>query len=380
MRILIVDDEDANLAALTSLLGRTGYTNIWTSHDPTRAVARFDEIGPDLLLLDLHMPVMDGFQVLHALRHRISGDDYLPVLVLTGDLDDSVRLQALAAGARDFLTKPFDFTEVLLRMRNLLEARDLHQRLRQQNEHLEVRVRERTADLERAQGQIVSRLALAAEFRDDATGEHAARVGRMSALIAAALDRPADEVDLIRQAATLHDIGKIGIPDAILLKPLGLTNAEFAVMKSHVEIGSRILSGGGFPLLDMAQTIAATHHERWDGAGYRGLAGEAIPLVGRIVAVADAFDVLTSHRPYKAALPVQDAVERILRDRGRHFDPLVVDAFERVISHTEHRPSPRPATDADAPGYSAGTWSRTEVPFATSLSTVTKPPDCWTNP
>jgi putative two-component system response regulator len=330
--ILVVDDEEANLDAVRRVLGRGGYKRVYTVQDPARALAGFDAVSPDLLLLDLHMPGMDGFKVLELLQGRLDADGYLPVLVLTGDLDESVKLHALAAGARDFLTKPFEATEILLRIRNLLEVRMLHLRLRRENERLEERVRERTADLAHARDEILARLALAAEFRDDETGHHAQRVGELSARIAEALGRPAEEVALIRQAAPLHDIGKIGIPDAVLLKPDSLNPHEVAVMRAHVEIGARILSGGGFPLLTLAEEIALHHHERWDGRGYRGLAGEAIPLSGRIVAVADAFDALTNRRPYKQALTETEAMVLIVEDRTRHFDPAVVDALVGVLA------------------------------------------------
>jgi putative two-component system response regulator len=333
--ILVVDDEEANLLAVRRVLQRGGYSRVFMEHDPEAVLARFGELRPDLLLLDLHMPGLDGFGVLDALRGPLARDGYLPVLVLTGDLDETVRVRALAGGARDFVTKPFEATEILLRIRNLLEARVLHLHLREQNLRLEERVRERTADLAHARDEILARLALAAEFRDDATGHHAQRVGELSALIARRMGCPPEQVTLLRQAAPLHDIGKIGIPDAILLKHGTLTPSEWATMRSHVDIGARILSGESFPLLDLAREIAQTHHERWDGGGYCGLTGAEIPLSGRIVAVADAFDALTSERPYKEALSAGAALERIVRDRGRHFDPEAVDALGAVVASGE---------------------------------------------
>lgn len=362
--ILVVDDEDANLTAVRRVLVRGGYRRVHTLQDPRQALASFDEVRPDLLLLDLHMPVMDGFDVLEALRPRLEADGYLPVLVLTGDLDESVKIHALAAGARDFVTKPFEATEILLRIRNLLEARMLHLRLRQENERLEERVRRRTADLAMTRDEILVRLARAAEFRDDETGHHAQRVGELSARIAQELGRPPEEVAILRQAAPLHDIGKIGIPDAILLKPDTLTDDEVAVMRTHVEIGARILSGGRFPVLIVAEEIALTHHERWDGMGYRGLTGDAIPLSGRIVAVADAYDALTHHRPYKPALPQGEALRRIGQDRGTHFDPAVVDALMAVVGprapsaapplHPRFPPSHSPVHAAPATAHCDG--------------------------
>lgn len=194
-------------------------------------------------------------------------------------------------------------------------------------EILEYKVRERTADLEEAQLEILERLALAAEFRDDETGLHTQRVGRTSAILARAIGLPEEQVDLIQQAAPLHDVGKLGIPDGILRKPGKLTAEEFEVMKTHTSIGAQILSGSRFPILQMAEEIALTHHERWDGTGYMGLAGERIPLSGRIVTLADVFDALTNDRIYRKAVPLEDALAEIELQRGRHFDPELTDAF-----------------------------------------------------
>jgi putative two-component system response regulator len=327
-RILVVDDEPPNVNALLRLLDRAGYRDVEGITDPREAMPRFKENPPDLVLLDLRMPHLDGFAILELLREEIPADQYLPVLVLTGDLSQEVRERALAVGARDFITKPFDLTEVLLRIKNLLEARVLHLQLKDHNRTLEQRVRERTRDLAAAQIEILHRLALAAEYRDDVTGRHAERVGALTSLLAERLGRDPSEVLLLRQAATLHDVGKIGVPDGILMKPGGLTPDEVRRMRTHVEIGERILSGSGYALLEMAAEIARFHHERWDGNGYQeGLQGEAIPLSGRLVAVADVFDSLTHMRPYKSAQPVEEAVSYIAEERGGHFDPAVVDAF-----------------------------------------------------
>ncbi|HEX7089833.1 MAG TPA: HD domain-containing phosphohydrolase [Longimicrobiales bacterium] len=331
-RFLLVDDEEPNLRLLERILERAGYTQYKSTTDPRDALPIFLEFEPDLVLLDLHMPHIDGFAVMDELRHRMPGGAHVPVLVLTGDVSPDVRRRALACGARDFLNKPFDVAEVLLRIKNLLEMRFLQLQLQRQNELLEQRVRERTRELEGARIEILERLARAAEFRDDTTGQHTQRVGRISALVARSLGLPAPQVDLIRRAAPLHDVGKIGIPDSILLRPGQLGEREFEVMRTHTYIGARILSGSRFPLLDVAATIALTHHERWDGTGYpKGLRGESIPMVGRIVAVADVFDALTHDRPYKAAWPVEDALAEIERQAGRQFDPQVVEAFLETL-------------------------------------------------
>jgi putative two-component system response regulator len=277
------------------------------------------------------MPHMDGLSVMDQLN-QIAEASYLPILMLTGDLSPEARREALSRGAKDFVNKPFNPDEVLLRIRTLLETRFLYLQIQSQNQMLEAKVRDRTRELESAQIEIIERLAKAAEFRDDTTGQHTERVGQMAALLARELGLPDAQVMLIRRAAPLHDVGKIGIPDAILLKLGKLTTAEFELVKTHTTIGARILSGSRFALLRLAEEIAFSHHEHWDGAGYAGLVGDRIPLVGRIVTVADVFDALTQKRPYKAAWPVEEAVAEIDRQRGRQFDPDVVDAFLRVIA------------------------------------------------
>ena len=312
------------------MLQRAGYERVELTSDPFQAVRLFDAHQPDLVLLDLHMPGLDGFGVMELLRPRLQPGDWLPILILTGDLEPEVRERALSAGARDFVTKPFDVGEVIQRIKNLLETRHLHLQLRSHADELEGKVRERTAQLAETQVEILRRLAVAAEYRDDATGEHSERVGATAALIALEMGMDAEEVELIRRAAPLHDVGKIGIPDAILMKPGPLTPAEFEIMKSHTEIGELILGSGSFPLMRTAREIVRTHHERWDGRGYMGKRGDEIPLTGRIVAVADAFDAITHLRPYKDALPLEEGLARVREDAGAHFDPMVVGAFLRV--------------------------------------------------
>lgn len=330
-RLLIIDDEDSALKALERMLRHGGYHSLALQKESARAVDTFRRFRPDLVLLDLHMPGMNGFQVMEALQPLIPEGEYVPFVVLTADLDPEVRARALSTGAKDFLAKPFEYNEVLLRIKNLLETRALYEQLREHNNLLEERVRARTKDLEETRAELLRHLAMAAEYRDDVTGRHAERVGVLSALLAERIGLSHEVVKLVRYAAPLHDVGKIGIPDAILMKSGPLSKAEFEVMKSHTHIGARILAGGRYPLLEIAREIALTHHERWDGDGYTGLAGERIPLVGRIVAVADVFDSLTHERPYKPACDLEEAMVIIEGGRGTHFDPRVVDAFVDLV-------------------------------------------------
>jgi putative nucleotidyltransferase with HDIG domain len=330
-RILIVDDQPSNILLLEGILEDQDYNSVRSLTDSRQALPVFLEYQPDLILLDLQMPYLNGFEVMKQLRGRVPPGTFLPILVLTADITPETKRQALAEGATDFLTKPFDTTEVILRIKNLLHTRSLYLQLQDQNEILEQKVRERTLELEQTQIEILERLALAAEYRDDDTGEHTKRVGQMSAQIAQTLGLPGIRVELIRRAAPLHDVGKIAIPDSILLKPGKLTPEEFEHMKTHTTVGAKMLSGGRFPLLQMAEEIALTHHERWDGTGYMQLQGETIPLAGRIVAVADVFDALTNERPYKQAWPRHEAIKEIQRQSGRQFDPRIVDVFLEVV-------------------------------------------------
>jgi putative two-component system response regulator len=327
-RILVADDQEANVRLLEGILRRVGYTNVSSTTDSRKVLPMYAELQPDLILLDLVMPHVDGFHIMEQLQATAQLGTYLPILVLTADITQEARQRALSIGAKDFVTKPFDHAEVLLRIKNLLETRFLHSRLRDQNEILAEKVRERTAELEESRLEILKRLAIAAEYRDDDTGQHTQRVGRLSAHLAEALSLPKDYIDLLLEAAPLHDVGKIGIPDSILLKPGKLTAAEFDVMKTHTVIGAKILSGGRSDSIRMAAKIALTHHERWDGSGYpHGLAREEVPIEGRIVAVVDVFDALTHIRPYKTAWTIDRALAEILSQKGKQFDPCVVEAF-----------------------------------------------------
>jgi putative two-component system response regulator len=331
-RFLIVDDEPANLKLLDKMLRAEGYEHLALVQDPREVLKTFELVGPDIILLDLNMPNLDGYAVLEALKAH-ARHDLPPVLVLTAQQGRDNRLRALEQGARDYLTKPFDRAELLARVRNLIEAHRLHRLVKDENEILEARVRERTRELRETRLQIVQRLGRAAEYRDNETGYHILRMSHTSALLARHLGWSFEDCELLLHASPMHDIGKIGIPDHILLKPGKLTPEEWEIMKTHATIGAHILEGDDSDVLTMAREIALSHHEKWDGTGYpRGLKGEEIPLAGRIVAMADVFDALTSERPYKQAWSVERALDYIRENRGRHFDPRIVDLFVKHLS------------------------------------------------
>ncbi|MFN7994594.1 MAG: response regulator [Bryobacteraceae bacterium] len=332
-RILIVDDHAPNVDLIETILHGAGYRNVKGTTDARQAVPQFKQFEPDLIIVDLMMPHVDGYTLLGQFATMAAPDSYLPILVLTADLTREAKQRALVLGAKDFLTKPFDASELLLRAHNLLQTRMLYLQIQGQNRELDQRVRARTREVAESQIEVLHRLAIAAEYRDDTTGWHTRRVGHTSVLLARSLGVSESEIELIELTAPLHDIGKIGIPDQILLKNRRLTRKEFEIVKSHVIIGGKILSRGRSPVLKMAESIALYHHERWDGSGYcAGLAGERIPLPARIVAVADAFDALTHERPYKNAWPTAEALAEIRRQQNRRYDPKIVAALEKLVS------------------------------------------------
>jgi putative two-component system response regulator len=330
-RILVVDDDPEEVAVLKAMLRNAGFAYVSSITDPRQFEWRFHGAPPDLLILDLQMPHRDGFEILELLRPWISTEQ-LPVLATTDDGSVEVRRRAFALGARDFVSKPLHSSDVAPRVRNLLETRLLYLDLREQNWDLSETVFGRTQELEDSHIEMLERLAIAAEYRDDSTGQHTRRVGELAGRLAGLLGLADSEVRLIRRAAPLHDVGKVGIPDALLLKPSRLTPEERRIMQSHTVIGAHILSGSSAPLLQMAETIALSHHERWDGTGYPSrLAGEAVPLAARIVAVADAFDALTNDRPYRPARSLRESLEELRRHRGTQFDPRVIDVLDEKI-------------------------------------------------
>lgn len=330
--VLIVDDQLLNVKLLEKILQQAGYENIFSTTDSRQAVPMFVQHHIDILLLDIRMPNMDGFEVMSLLNETVL-DDYLPILVLTAELTSEVRAKALESGAKDFLTKPFDQLEVLQRINNILEVRLLHSQVRKQNETLEAEVKKRTIELENSRYEVIERLGQAAEFKDNETGKHVLRMSKYSRFLAQAKGLSNEEVELIFLAAPMHDIGKIGIPDAVLLKPGKLDPEEWEVMQSHVAIGAELLAGSDdIPLMKMAKNIALTHHEKWDGSGYpNGLSGEDIPIEGRICALCDVFDALTSERPYKKAWSIDKTMAFIQEQSGQHFDPSLVVLFESIL-------------------------------------------------
>ncbi|MEY8240982.1 MAG: response regulator [Cycloclasticus sp.] len=329
--ILIVDDQPVNVRLLEKILKQAGYQNLYSTMDSREALPMFQQHDIDVLLLDIRMPHLDGFQVMSLLQQHVT-EDYLPILVLTAELTPETRSQALSGGAKDFLAKPFDRLEALQRIHNILEVRLLHKKIKQQNILLEEKVKQRTQQLEESRHDVIQRLGLAAEYKDNETGNHVLRMSKFSQLLARAAGLSEEQAELILNAAPMHDVGKIGIPDRVLLKPGKLDADEWIIMQSHVNIGAEILSGGGSELMKMAQSIALTHHEKWDGSGYpAGLLAEDIPIEGRICALCDVFDALTSERPYKEAWPIEKAMAFIHEEKGKHFEPRLVDAFDSVL-------------------------------------------------
>lgn len=326
-RILIIDDEPSNLKLLDRMLRSQGYAELVLIEDSRQALPAYQAARTDLILLDINMPYLDGYQVMEQLK-ALNDPLLPPIVILTAQHSQDFLLRALAGGARDFITKPFDRNELLMRVRNLLDAQLAHRMLHDQKNILEKMVQERTEELRNTRLQVVQRLGRAAEYRDEETGNHILRMSHISALLARSIGWDEASCELILHASPMHDIGKIGIPDAILLKPGKFEPEEWAIMQTHAEIGARLLDGDDSDLMRMAREIAISHHEKWDGSGYpHGLAGEAIPQAGRIAALADVFDALTSERPYKKAWAVEDAVKLIKDNSGSHFEPLLVEHF-----------------------------------------------------
>ncbi len=359
-RILIVDDDEAFRVSHAALVEAFGHEAEIAS-DGFEALAKLI-MEIDLVLLDADMPHMDGFEV----ARRIRADPvhaHLPIVMVTGLTSSEDRIRALETGINDFINKPVDPYELQLRVKWLLALKRAHDALARHRAELEATVERRTEALRSALEDVsqakrstheahldtIRRLTVAAEYRDMVTASHIQRIGLYSALLADALGMPPGFIDDIRPAAAMHDVGKIGIPDSVLLKRGSLTRDERKVMESHTEMGARILQGSDSPILQQGEVIALTHHERWDGRGYpRGLSGDDIPLGGRICAVVDVFDALATDRPYRAARPVWEVFQTIEQGKGSHFDPTIAGVFCELRSEVgEIRTS---LTDAEAGG------------------------------
>jgi len=325
--LLAIDDNATNLTLFRHLLAKISGVSVECFLDPLQALAWCESREPDLILLDYMMPQMDGLEFMRRLR-GLAGRADVPVVMVTADTESAVRHKALELGAQDFLNKPVDKVELTARVNNLLALRKSQQQLANRAQWLAEEVKKATSAILAREKEAIFRLSRAADYRDSETGAHLLRMSAYAQLIARQLGLPREEQDLLLEASPMHDVGKVGIADQILLKKGKLTPEEFEVMKQHPLIGYEILRDSASPLFQCAATVALTHHEKFDGSGYpKGLAGEQIPLWGRIVAVADVFDALTSSRPYKKAWELTDAVNLLKEQSGKHFDPQCVEAL-----------------------------------------------------
>ncbi len=321
--ILVVDDTPENIDLLTEVLNPHYRTRIAINGDRALKIA-FSDTPPDLILLDIMMPGISGYEVCEKLKSNPDTRG-IPVIFVTAMSEISDEKKGLELGAVDYITKPISPAIVLARVMTHLALYD-------QTRELERMVALRTAELEKTRQQIIRRLGRASEFKDNETGNHVIRMSHYSRLIAQAIGMGKESVDLLFNAAPMHDVGKIGIPDSVLLKPGKLNDAEWNIMRKHPEIGAEIIGDHHDDLLHTARVVALTHHEKWDGSGYPcQLKGEEIPLVGRIVTLADVFDALTSERPYKRAWSTEDAVHLIEENSGTHFDPGLIQPFKAVL-------------------------------------------------
>ena len=326
--VLIIDDQSITMMILQELIGSIDRdVSPQCFADPTEALEWAKQNDVDLVITDYKMPQMDGIEFIKWFR-RIPGCNDVPVMIVTCIEDQSVRYMALESGATDFITKPIDHTECRARVNNLLTMSLQRKLIRDRALLLEAEIRRTTQELHDREEETLIRLAKAGEYRDEDTGNHIIRIARYSRLIANHLGLSEELCDLIAQAAPMHDIGKIGTPDAILLKPGRLTPEEFKIMQQHTEVGYEILKDSPSKYLQTGAVIALSHHEKFNGQGYpHGLVGDKIPLEARIVAVADVFDALVSNRPYKKSWPVEKAFDYIREERGKHFDPDCAEIF-----------------------------------------------------
>ena len=327
MDVLIVDDHQTNITLFSILIRKIDSAEPVEFSDPAAALDWCRSHEPDLVLVDYMMPEIDGLTFIRRFR-AMPGKATTPVIMVTADTEKEIRHKALETGANDFLTKPIDKTELTARVRNMLALRQSQLRLANRADWLAGEVRKATTEILAREREVIYRLSRAAEYRDPETGAHILRMAHYSKHIAANLGLTRAEQDLLLDAAPMHDVGKMGTPDHILLKPGFLDEDEMKIMRQHAEIGAQILEGSESQLLQTAAMIAISHHEKFDGSGYpKGLKGEDIPLFGRIVAIADVFDALTSERPYKSAWELEQAVAYLREHTGTHFDPRCMEAF-----------------------------------------------------
>jgi putative two-component system response regulator len=342
--ILIIEDDPMNNRLLSTILTRLGY-DVDTAFDGISGLAKVESSPPDLILLDLNLPGIDGYEVARRVKQS-DKTKIIPIVVVSSFAEVENRIKALEAGADDFLSKPIDQVELRTRVQSLLKVKAFNDHMISYQKTLEEEVAKRTQQLHQAFEELKNasekikqasydttvRLSQAAEYKDVETGSHIKRMGYYTAAITKAMALPIRDVETILYAAPMHDIGKIGIPDRILLKSGSLDEQEWDVMKQHAIIGGTILSGSEYYVIQMAEQIAFSHHEKWDGTGYpKGLKGLEIPIWGQISAIADVFDALTSRRPYKEALPVDQSLEILKKSRDTHFNPDVFKAFFFII-------------------------------------------------